>query len=472
MRFSISGAVALILAACAPPAPGQSLLPPAPKDPTGFAAGADVIAQRIALKPNLARAKNIVLMVGDGMGVSTITAGRIYAGQKLGKLGEEHSLTFERLPYAALIKTYNTDQQVSDSAGTATAMVTGLKTRAGVINTAPSVRRGNCPDALKNPLPTLTQQAIALGKAAGVVSSARLTHATPAVMYAVSADRNWESDKTTPDAAKDAGCTAIARQLVEGKHGLMVAMGGGARAFDEDMMDRWPGAVVTTKADMTVAQQTPLLGLFAPSHLPYTLEKAAASTAPSLADMTNKALSLLAQSGDGFFLMVEGGRIDHGHHAGKAALALEELRAFDDAVAVVLERVDLANTLVLVTADHSHTFTIAGYPKRGNDILGPVYYNDPSGETDGILALARDGRPYTTLGYMNGPGAKDGVRDPSQVPPGTITRQPALIPFTSETHAGEDVALFAAGPWAHLVGGVMEQHVIYHLMAHALGLAP
>lgn len=423
--------------------------------------------QRLALAPNTARAKNVVLMIGDGMGISTITAARIYAGQKDGKPGEEHVLSLGTLPYSALIKTYNTDQQVSDSAGTATAMLTGLKTRAGVINTAPSVGRGNCPAALKSPLTTLARRAISSGRAAGVVTTARLTHATPAAMYAVSPDRNWESNKTTPSAAKAAGCAPIAEQLIDSAHGLTVALGGGRRAFDDDMIARWPGSFAATAAQMEAATAGPLLGLFAPSHMPYARET---TPSPSLAEMTGKALDMLSANKDGFFLMVEGGRIDHGHHAGRAELALEEAREFDKAVRLVLDRVDMSETLILVTADHSHTLTISGYPTRGNDILGAVVQNDETGTPTGAPALAGDGLPYTTLGYMNGPGAKDGVRDPSQAAEGAILRQPALIPKRSETHSGEDVALLASGPWAHLVGGILEQHVIYHLMVHAMGL--
>ena len=87
-------------------------------------------------KPALAR--NVILFIGDGMGVSTVTAARIFDGQSLGLSGEENSLAFESFPHLALVKTYTTNQQVSDSAGTATAMMTGVKTRSGVINVGPA----------------------------------------------------------------------------------------------------------------------------------------------------------------------------------------------------------------------------------------------------------------------------------------------------------------------------------------------
>ena len=96
-------------------------------------------------------ARNIILFIGDGMGVSTVTAARIFDGQAQGMSGEEHLLAFEMFPHVALVKTYNTNQQVPDSAGTATAIMTGHKSRAGVINIGPQAHRRNCAEALEYP---------------------------------------------------------------------------------------------------------------------------------------------------------------------------------------------------------------------------------------------------------------------------------------------------------------------------------
>ena len=100
-------------------------------------------------------ARNVILFIGDGMGVSTVTAARIFDGQSLGLRGEEHTLIFETFPHVALVKTYNTNQQVPDSAGTATAMMTGMKTRAGVINIGPDAQRqtsrGQFPKSVQAP---------------------------------------------------------------------------------------------------------------------------------------------------------------------------------------------------------------------------------------------------------------------------------------------------------------------------------
>jgi alkaline phosphatase len=161
--------------------------------------------------------------------------------------------------------------------------------------------------------------------------------------------------------------------------------------------------------------------------------------------------------------MVEGGRIDHAHHAGNAYRALNDTIAFADAVAVATELTDPADTLILVTADHSHTLTMSGYPRRGNPILGIV--EAPDGE-DGRDA---EGRPYTTLSYANGPGYRETLPDLTHVDttaPDYL--QVATLPLASETHGGEDVAAYARGLNAEGVGGVMEQDQLFDVMREAL----
>ena len=140
----------------------------------------------------------------------------------------------------------------------------------------------------------------------------------------------------------------------------------------------------------------------------------------------------------------------------------------DEAVQTALDLTDPSETTIMVTADHSHVFTMAGYPARGNPILGLV-----NADEDGAPAT-KDGKAYTTLGYMNGPGAvaATGRTDPADTDTTAKDyQQQALVPLGSETHAGEDVALKAIGPGAYLVSGTIEQNAIYALMAHALGLA-
>uniref|UniRef100_UPI000A846BF3 alkaline phosphatase n=1 Tax=Erythrobacter sp. CCH5-A1 TaxID=1768792 RepID=UPI000A846BF3 len=185
--------------------------------------------ERRAKPPEEPRAKNVILFIGDGMGISTITAARIYDGQKRGETGEENQLSFEKFPNVALVKTYNTNAQVADSAGTASAMNTGLKTRIGVLGIGPEATRGVCSEALAHSLPTLGEQAKARGLAVGIVTTTRITHATPAAVYAHTADRDWEADTNIPAAQQGQGCKDIALQLAEAK--FDVALGGGTAMF-------------------------------------------------------------------------------------------------------------------------------------------------------------------------------------------------------------------------------------------------
>ncbi|MCB9896971.1 MAG: alkaline phosphatase [Planctomycetes bacterium] len=451
-------------------------------DADAWRAAADAtIARLLAERPIETRAKNVILFLGDGMGVSTITAARIREGQLRGETGEENSLAFETLPYSALIKTYDTNQQVPDSAGTMSAIMTGSKTRAGVISVDPELPLGAPVPAGTHALATLLEDCERRGMRTGVVTTARLTHATPACCYAHVSHRDWECDADMPDAARTAGVVDIARQLAQFPvgDGIDVALGGGRAQFvpraaggrrtdgldlERAWADARPGRVLVHDASELagVPSGSQVLGLFAESHMPYVCEEVPG--VPSLADMTSKALDLLGNE-HGYFLMVEGGRIDHGHHAGNAYRALSEAIAFSDAVRVALERTDPTDTLVLVTADHSHVFTMAGYPARGNDILGWVSLVGAHGKP----ALDLAGRPYTTLGYATGPGGALTDRRPDDVDPTARDyQQDATHALESETHGGEDVAAFARGPWAHLVRGVLEQNVLHHVMALAL----
>jgi alkaline phosphatase len=162
--------------------------------------------------------------------------------------------------------------------------------------------------------------------------------------------------------------------------------------------------------------------------------------------------------------MVEGGRIDHASHEGNAYRTLSETTAFADAVKQALSLVSLDDTLVIVTADHSHTLTIAGYPKRGNPILGKVV--SPGQDSP---ALAKDGLPYTTLSFANGipyrPAARADVSNVDTQDPDY--HQVNLVPTGAETHAGEDVAIFAGGPDAYLLHGVQEESYIFYVMKDA-----
>ena len=187
--------------------------------------------------------------------------------------------------------------------------------------------------------------------------------------------------------------------------------------------------------------------------------------------MTAAALQRLETNDQGYALVIEAGRIDHGHHDGVAYKALTETQELHETVAWLLTQVDLQETLIIVTADHSHTLTLAGYATRGNPILGEVVGNDAKGYPKNKASLSLKGETYTSLGYRDGPGANYSEHELPQANQDTHSphyRQAALVPMDYETHGGEDVALYAIGPQAQLFSGTLEQHWIFHALKYAL----
>lgn len=159
------------------------------------------------------KARNVILFLGDGMSLTTVAAARILDGQRKGGPGEENLLSWEQFPATAFSKTYNTDSQTPDSAGTMTAITTGVKSHMGAIGVS-SGHRSDCADSLNKGLLSWLQLADSAGMATGIVTTTRLTHATPAATYAHSPDRNWENDTDLPESARAAGCQDIAQQVL------------------------------------------------------------------------------------------------------------------------------------------------------------------------------------------------------------------------------------------------------------------
>ncbi|KAI9553566.1 hypothetical protein GHT06_021484 [Daphnia sinensis] len=442
-------------------------------------------------KPIEAQAKNIIFFLGDGMSIATVTAARIYKGQKAGKTGEEEQLTFDKFPYSALSRTYCTDAQVADSACTATAYLCGVKTDIDTLGLDNNVVYKDCStqNVAANRVSSIMAWAQDANKGTGIVTTTKVTHATPAGTYAHVANRDWEDDYAQSfDGVDTATCDDIAEQLVFNNPGknFKVILGGGRSYFmpntttdietgakgrrrdGKNLIDEWKSAHPTGKymtsrddlLNLDVAGTDAILGLFSPAHMEYFLESSTANN-PTLENMTRTAIQMLQKETNGYVLLVEGGRIDQAHHDGRAKLALEEALQFDLAVAAALEMTSTDDTLIIVTADHSHTFTINGYPDRGNNLLGL------SGD------MGEDDKPYTTLSYANGPGYNTTFANGERIDLTNVDTtadsylQPSAVPIGSETHGGDDVAIFAIGPQAHLFQGVYEQHYIAHVMAYA-----
>ncbi len=353
----------------APVVPDAAVLQPTGETPERwFRDGAETAAALRGDHPG--KAKNVILFLGDGMSLSTIAAARIFEGQRQGASGEEHRLAFEEFPYTALSRTYEVDAQTPDSAGTMSAIMTGIKTRYAVVSMTQRVRRGECATAKGNAAMSALELASASGLATGVVTTTRITHATPAATYAHSVERNWEGDADMPIEAREQGCVDIARQFVDFSigDGIDVAFGGGRSLFlptsvadpeypdlhgtrldGRDLIAEWQRAAnshfVWNAAQFNALDPKRVgrvLGLFEPEHMQYMHERSTDGAGePTLAEMTRKAIALLQRKSDGFFLVVEGGRIDHAHHQGNAFRALDETVALSDAVRAAVEGIPM-----------------------------------------------------------------------------------------------------------------------------------
>lgn len=492
-----------------------------------FKAGQETIAQRLEVAPNTGRAKNVILFTADGNGIGTNYAIRLFSGQQAGGLGDDYVQPHETFPHVALVKTYSSNGQTPDSAPTAAAMNSGVKTKNGIINVLDSVAVSDCAAGATAGAKTFAEIVSEMGKSVGVVSTARITHATPAAVYARTVNRDWEDNSALPE-----GCTQkdIAAQLIDQmKAGVIdVALGGGRQHFlpsdvtdaeekagkrtdNRNLVDeaKEMGAQVVFGQDdftalSTAGNNAPILGLFEASHMKYEVDR---TGEPSLAEMTEAAIKSLGANDQGFYLSIEGGRVDHANHDGNLHRTVTDGKAFADAIAKAMELTNPEDTLIIVTADHEHAISFNGYCGRGSNVLGLCMMENESGvEHTGEPNLADDGKPYTVAGFLNGVGSvmveqaeevpatdaaatpvsatatAEAAEEPQKLyaaPEGrpVVTEeqatdvdyiQQALIPLSSETHSGEDVAVYARGPWAHLFGGVIEQNVIFHVMNHAV----
>jgi alkaline phosphatase len=458
-----------------------------------------VIQTQKARQPIIHRAKNVILFISDGNGVGSNYATRLYMGQQAGGYGDEYVLPYETFPYLALAKTYATNAQTPGSAGTSTAMNTGIKTKTGLIGLSEKARLGECADVRGATVTSFAELMHAEGKSIGFVTTARITDATPAAGYAHSADRAWEDDSWIPQ-----GCDQkdIALQLFEKlvTNQVDVAMGGGRRHFipkdfeDEEgkMGKREDGRNLIKEAqskgvqyawnDTTFAQlkldgKTPIMGLYEKSHMKYEHDR---TGEPSLAEMTAAAIEYLSKKKEGYYLLVEAGRVDHANHDGNAHRMVTENAAFAQSVAKAMELTSPKDTLIIVTADHGHSIAFNGYCGRGSKITGLCYEVDKAGVKHlDQPNLADDGKPYSVIGYLNGPGSvleqgdddsftgtRPNLTDAKAQDPDYV--QQAMIPLSAETHSGEDVAIYARGPWAHLIDGTVEQNYIFHVMHYAV----
>jgi alkaline phosphatase len=441
-------------------------------------------------------AKNVIFFLGDGMGPVTVTASRIY------KYGEAGQLTMETLPRTARIKTYSLDAQTTDSAPSMAAYMTGVKTRNEVLSmdgntfakapskdaaTGVSNAVSNCPATGNGgPSVTLLELAIAKGRATGAVTTTRLTHATPAATYAHSCHRDAEYDISRQTVPGGAGFNAA---LVSGVDVLLGGVSSYWRPYNatsmpkgrpdgRDLVAELQARGYSYANDLASLNAAPatgkLIGLFDQAlpqgHMSYELDRDPAKE-PSLSQMTLKAIDILSKNPNGYFLMVEGGRIDHALHGTNAKRALTDTIAFDDAIKAALGKVDLSNTLIVVTADHDHTMAFNGYSHKGNDILGKTTNVKSKAPQN-----AADGLPFTTLVFGNGGSQRKPVRD-DLTNVDTSGNKDYLQDVGvnlgspgSETHGGGDVMLFSSGAGSSAFKGTLDNTKVFGLVRKAAGL--
>lgn len=418
--------------------------------------------QTNALKASLNsnKAKNVILLIGDGMGDSEITAARNYAEGAGGffKGIDALPLTGQYTHYALDKKTHKPDY-VTDSAASATAWSTGVKSYNGAIGV----------DVNGNDHPTIMEMAKAAGKATGNVSTAELEDATPAAQIAhVTSRKCYGPEKTSELCASNAlekgGRGSIAEQLLNAR--ADVTFGGGGKTFSETAKaGEWQGKTLEEQAKLRgyqwisdlngmtaiteANQDKPVLGLFAQGNMPVRWKGPKATwhgngedkaiscevnaerpaTTPTLAQMTDKAIALLSKDQNGFFLQVEGASIDKQDHAANPCGQIGETVDLDEAVQKALEfaRKD-GNTLVIVTADHAHSSQIVA-----NDSKAP-------GLTQ-TLKTKEGG--YMTLSYGN--SEED-----------------------SQGHTGTQLRIAAYGPHAANVVGLTDQTDLFYTLKSAM----
>lgn len=454
-------------------------------------------------------AKNIIIFVGDGMSIPTVSAARTFKGQHFSKAkgsipeeGSSETIFWEGFPHMGLSKTYSTTTITPDSASTATAMFSGVKTASWTLGFDSQIIFSD-PESVSSatPLKTILDWAQEAGMKTGIITNTRVTHATPAALYAKSADRDWECDSVMPESAAAQGLKDIALQMIENSPAKEADLifGGGLGAFvdydigDDDyecrrndkrnLINEWQssnanGQVIYNRTQLMerdLMNADKIRGFFTWGYMPFEDQLGEESATPSLEEMTTTAIQYLERKSDenGFFLMVEGGKIDKGHHASQATRALSETIALEATVKAAAELVDTEETLLIVTADHSHTFSFGGYSNRFSDITMEAL------EQDDTPYLGMDGKPFTIFGYANGPGYNQ-LADEN----GTIVRPDipssldydfinySGVPLNKETHGGDDVGIWAKGPMAHYFHTTHQQTYIAHVMSYAACIGP
>ncbi|WP_410799291.1 alkaline phosphatase [Lysinibacillus telephonicus] len=427
-------------------------------------------AEAKTVNSNNKKAKNVIMLVMDGSSDNVSTISRWYKGE---------SLALDSILTGA-VRTYSAESAITDSAPAATALATGNKSNSGYVGvlpstvTTPGVEPVAEEDAFK-PVANVLEGAKLAGKATGIVSTSEIQHATPAGFSSHVASRSNYDD--------------IAEQQVY--QNIDVVLGGGYNSLNDTRKDgenllttieEKGYDFVSDREELLSTNSNKIWGSFAPSALAYDFDRPSTNPdEPTLAEMTDKAIQTLSKDKDGFFLMVEGSKIDWAAHANDPIGMISDFLAFDDAVNEALEFAKTnPNTLVIAVTDHGNSGITIGNTNTDStyDTTPVSAYIEPLKKAtmtvEGALSLLKEDKSnlldVAALYGLTNPSAEEITKlNESEDLAATMVQllsQRANIGFTTGGHTGDDVFLYAYGP-SHPTG-LVENTDLAHTMAKAM----
>lgn len=421
--------------------------------------------------------KNVILMIPDGMGVSHVTLARWYKGDGL--------LNMDEIA-CGLVRTHASDSAITDSAPAATVMATGHKSHTGFIGVLPDVANMPGLDAIKpgderRPVGTILEAAKLKGMGTGLVATSQIPHATPAGFSSHYPDR-------------DAYEILIEQQVY---NNVDVVFGGGSDYLDPDKRSDGEDLVkvlkdrgyeyITTREELKTLKEgkgTKVWGMFAPVAMAYEFDRP--ETEPTLAEMTQKAVDILSKRDDGFFLMVEGSKIDWAAHANDPVGVVSDVLSFDDAVKVALDYAKKdKDTAVIIAADHfTGGMSIGNLDKNYdichiNEFIGPLKKAKLTGEglEKKINSQKSNIRQVLKEYYGIEDLSDEEVKQIANAQPGKLNEvvgpmisRRAKLGWTSHGHTGNDVVLYMYHPRNYRMMGVIDNSDIAKYMEEVLEL--